>query len=253
MLQGKLSQKQKAQRKSEEPEGNRFDPGQVSTRWETKCTTSVLMVMNGKDRETSLDKMGVSSLCVMVELLIRVHQSRLQKVKGDLEQERIARKDPQLTSESAPDCQQHQSDSGSKNEEISHSEETIPESTSDLDAESEPLEEDGEHHPNDTETATRIDPARIEPGQIITYNHMDTGTKISAKVLSKAGKASETGNQWHQGTHGKEHCQGSQMADFTYSVGGLPHKERCFISKAAASSSRRKDFLGLLNCITKAR
>ena len=46
--------------------------------------------------------------------LIRVHQSRLQKVKDDLEQERMTRKDPQLTSESAPDCQQHQSDPGCK-------------------------------------------------------------------------------------------------------------------------------------------
>ena len=46
--------------------------------------------------------------------LIRVHQSRLQKVKGDLEQERMTRKDPQLTSESAPDCQQHQNDPGCK-------------------------------------------------------------------------------------------------------------------------------------------
>ena len=52
--------------------------------------------------------------------------------------------------------------------EISHSEENIPERTSDLDT--------GEHHPRDTEMATRIDPARIEPGQIITYNHMDTWT-----------------------------------------------------------------------------
>ena len=43
------------------------------------------------------------------------------------------------------------------------------------------------------------------------------------------------------------------MADFTYSVGGLPHEERCFISKAAAISSRRKDFFAILNCITKAR
>ena len=34
----------------------------------TELTTNVLMVMNGKDREPSLDKMGVSSLCVMVEL-----------------------------------------------------------------------------------------------------------------------------------------------------------------------------------------
>ena len=41
-----------------------------------------------------------------------------------------------------------------------------------------------------------IDPARIEPGQIITYNHMDTGTKISAKVLSKAEKATGR-NNWY--------------------------------------------------------
>ena len=129
--------------------------------------------------------------------LIHVQQSRLQKVKGDLEQDGITRKDPQLMSESAPDCQQHQSDPGSKNEEISHSEENIPESTSDLDAESGPLEEAGEHHPHDTEMTTRIDPARIEPGQIITYNHMDTGTKISAKVLSKAGKATGRNKNWY--------------------------------------------------------
>ena len=120
--------------------------------------------------------------------LIRVHQSRLQKVKGDLEQKRIARKDPQLTSESAPDCQQHQSDSGSKNEETSHSEENIPESTSDLDAESEPLEEDGEHHPHDTEMATRIDPARIEPGQIITYGHWNKNISKGAEQSWKSNR-----------------------------------------------------------------
>ena len=154
--------------------------------------------------------------------LIRVHQSRLQKVKGDLEQERIARKDPQLTSESAPDCQQHQSDSGSKNEEISHSEETIPESTSDLDAESEPLEEDGEHHPNDTEMATRIDPARIEPGQIITYNHMDTRTKISAKVMSKAGKATGRNKNWYNIQCLKpEEYEGERMSVDLTKVSGL--------------------------------
>ena len=75
-----------------------------------------------------------------------------------------------------------------KNEEISHSEENIPEPTSDLDT--------GEHHPRDTEMATRTDPARIEPGQI-TYNHMDTRTKISAKVLSKAGKATGRNKNWY--------------------------------------------------------
>ena len=76
-----------------------------------------------------------------------------------------------------------------KNEEISHSEENIPESTSDLDT--------GEHHPRDTEMATRTDQARIEPGQIITYNHMDTGTTISAKVLSKAEKATGRNKNWY--------------------------------------------------------
>ena len=119
------------------------------------------------------------------------------KVKGILEQERIARKDPQLTSETTPDCQQHQSDPGSKNEEVSHSEENIPESTSDLDTESQPLEEDEEHHQHDTEMATRIDPARIEPGQIITYDDMGIETKISAKVLSKAGKATGRNKNWY--------------------------------------------------------
>ena len=42
-----------------------------------------------------------------------------------------------------------------------------------------------------------IDPARIELGQIITYNHMDTGTKISAKVLSKAEKATGRNKNWY--------------------------------------------------------
>ena len=42
-----------------------------------------------------------------------------------------------------------------------------------------------------------IDPARIQPGQNITYNHMDTGTKISAKVLSKAGKATGRNKNWY--------------------------------------------------------
>ena len=42
-----------------------------------------------------------------------------------------------------------------------------------------------------------IDLARIQPGQIITYNHMDTGTKISAKVLSKAGKATGRNKNWY--------------------------------------------------------
>ena len=44
--------------------------------------------------------------------------------------------------------------------------------------------------------ATRTDQARIELGQIITYNHMDTGT-ISAKVLSKAGKATGRNKNWY--------------------------------------------------------
>ena len=76
-----------------------------------------------------------------------------------------------------------------KNEEISHSEENIPEPTSDLDT--------GEHHPRDTEMVTRADQARIEPGQIIIYNHMDTGPTISAKVLSKAGKATGRNKNWY--------------------------------------------------------
>ena len=42
-----------------------------------------------------------------------------------------------------------------------------------------------------------IDPARIELGQIITYNHIDNGTKISAKVLSKAEKATGRNKNWY--------------------------------------------------------
>ena len=84
----------------------------------TELTTSVLMVMNGKDQEPSLDNIiGQDGSVIFVRhggTLIRVHQSRLQKIKDDLEQERMTRKDPQMTSESAPDCQQHQGDPGSK-------------------------------------------------------------------------------------------------------------------------------------------
>ena len=50
---------------------------------------------------------------------------------------------------------------------------------------------------NEKGKVTPIDPARIEPGQIITYNHMDTRTKISAKVLSKAGKATGRNKNWY--------------------------------------------------------
>ena len=50
---------------------------------------------------------------------------------------------------------------------------------------------------NEKGKVTPIDPARIEPGQIINYNHMDTGTTISAKVLSKAGKATGRNKNWY--------------------------------------------------------
>ena len=127
--------------------------------------------------------------------LIHVHRSRLQKVKGDLEQ-KSEKEAHQSTRESAPDCQQHQSDQSSDNEEISHSKENSPESTSDEDTESEPLEQDKEYHPHDIEKMTITDPKRIEPGQIITSDQMDSGTKISAKVLRKARKATESNKNW---------------------------------------------------------
>ena len=50
---------------------------------------------------------------------------------------------------------------------------------------------------NEKGKVTPIEPARIEPGQIITYNQMDTGTKISAKVLSKAEKATGRNKNWY--------------------------------------------------------
>ena len=34
-----------------------------------------------------------------------------------------------------------------------------------------------------------IDPARIQPGQIITYNHMDTGTKKISKGAEQSWKS----------------------------------------------------------------
>ena len=129
--------------------------------------------------------------------LIRVHQSRLQKVKSDLEQENMTRKELQPASETAHDCQQYQS------------EKSVPKSMLDLDAESDALEEDEGNAPRDTEmnteddpvvdteVETRVDLARIGPGQVIEYNHVDTGTKISAKVLSKAGKATGRNKNWY--------------------------------------------------------
>ena len=76
--------------------------------------------------------------------------------------------------------------------------------------------------PNDKGKVILIDPARIEPGQIITYNHMDTGTKISAKVLSKAGKATGRNKNWYNIQCLKpEDDEGERMSVDLIKVSGL--------------------------------
>ena len=76
--------------------------------------------------------------------------------------------------------------------------------------------------PNEKGKVTPIDPARIEPGQIITYNHMDTGTTISAKVLSKAGKATGRNKNWYNIQCFKpEDYEGEKMSVDLTKVSGL--------------------------------
>ena len=68
---------------------------------------------------------------------------------------------------------------------------------------------------NEKGKVTPTDPARIEPGQIITYNQMDTGTKISAKVLSKAEKATGRNKNWYNIQCLKpEDYEGEKMSGF---------------------------------------
>ena len=159
--------------------------------------------------------------------LKRVHQSKIQKIKSDLEQEKTTKKDTQMTNDAAQDCQQNQSDTGCKSEEISQREEIISESMSDLDTESKVLEEDDRNNPHDTEMDTSdtaraelgsdtevdageaarvelggnaevdtgFDPAGVEQGQITACDRVDTGSKISARVLSGVGGATEKGRK----------------------------------------------------------
>ena len=75
---------------------------------------------------------------------------------------------------------------------------------------------------NEKGKVTPIEPARIEPGQIITYNQMDTGTKISAKVLSKAEKATGRNKNWYNIQCLKpEDYEGEKMSVDLTKVSGL--------------------------------
>lgn len=128
--------------------------------------------------------------------LVRVHQTRLRKVKE--EQEKIK---PEAESNSQSFTSNSYEDRNSSKYIKSASEEeddtknsyteTLPDFDTESDTESDEMNETNERNANN------IDYKKLKPGQMISYEHKDNGKHISAKIINKAGKSTGRNKNWY--------------------------------------------------------
>lgn len=125
--------------------------------------------------------------------LVCMNQSRLRKVREKKELEKIKAKEATEGNESlTTNDPQKQENINTSNEKVTQN--IYVESTTtalNMDLENETVESD------EISNESSVDLRRLMLGQLILYDHMEGGTRISARIIHKAGKAKGRNKNWY--------------------------------------------------------